>query len=527
MAYNIKRIEDYKDKLLNVDIDSFSRNESSFRDYLKKIKINRFRHLHDVEISFDFPITVISGNNKVGKTSILLLVACSFENFYHLDSTKPETSFRRFTWKDVISFTKDETDNGGYSYELFWRKGNSRDLHGIGKRGTGKKSWTGLGKLSHTNRLNAKIRERQVRFIDLERILPARGCSKRLNYKASHSTKSPVPTEIIDYYKYIFCVSEDIQIYQTGSHINKRVFLVEHHTSDSVNSYSSYNDASGEESVLNMLMEIVDAGSNSLILIDELECGMHPETQRRLADVIQFLSWTKKQQYIITTHSATLLSAFPQKARKLIENHNGVLNVISKPAVDVVFSKLDSIAHPLVKLYCEDDLSKFIVLQLLIKINLSHRFFSRTINILTSGAANDVKRDYYRHKHHFDNMVPKHGYCCVYDGDMQNEEQYNSVQSGENEFIFFLTPNVAPEKALCNAYLNSTPNNDLQSFMDTQDHHRLFEEMVRLGLASDSNDALSKCWQYFTSTSEYQVLFNSFKEFIYRVLVYFSESIND
>jgi predicted ATPase len=512
--------------LKKYDPYSFCKPENSFKDYLYKVKINRFRHLNNVELSFDFPITVISGDNRIGKTSILLLIACSFEDFYHLDSTKPETSFRRFTWKDVIKFTRDETDHGGYSYELFWRVGTSEVLHGVGKRDVGKKSWTGLGKLSHTKRQNAKIRNRNVRFIDLERILPARGCSTRLNYKASHAEKTMIPNEIINYYKYIFKISTDIQIYQTGSHINKRVFLIERPVNNGSEAYSSFNDASGEESILNMLIDIVNAGENSLILIDELECGIHPETQRRLADIIQFLSWTKKQQYIITTHSATLLSAFPQKARKLIENNAGVINVISKPSVNVVFSKLDSVAHPLIKLYCEDDLAKYIIRQLLIECNHEHRYFDRIINILTSGGANDVKCDYLRHKHHFVNMIPQNGYCAVYDGDKKEDPAYNTLIEND-DFIFFISPNLAPEKALVGAYLSRSCNDDLLAFYQNQDHHLLFEEMVRLGIASDTADAQNRCWTAFSSTPEHASLLKNFKDFIYKVVTYFSEKIID
>lgn len=54
-----------------------------------------------------------------------------------MDPTTPETLFRKFTWKDVIRFTRDETDRGGYSYELFWRVGKS-ERHGEGKRDLGK-----------------------------------------------------------------------------------------------------------------------------------------------------------------------------------------------------------------------------------------------------------------------------------------------------------------------------------------------------------------------------------------------------
>ncbi len=189
-----------------------------------------------------------------------------------------------------------------------------------------------------------------MRFIDLERIFPAREFSRRLNYKASIADKTPVDNDVKDYFKYILEIPENINIYQTGSHINKRAFLIEQNVDGNIEAYSSYNAASGEESLLNLLIDINGAPQDSLILIDELECGIHPNLQRRLADIIQYIAWKKKQQFIITTHSATLLSAFPSNSRKYIEvNQSGSYNVVSKPAVNTVFSKMDCVAESILR----------------------------------------------------------------------------------------------------------------------------------------------------------------------------------
>lgn len=524
MPYILRNIDEYIKKLEKYDVHSFTNIDESYLHFLNRIKVNCFRHIHGLNMSFDSPVTIISGGNRVGKTSVLLLIACSFDNFKHIDPTAPDTLFRKFTWKDMIRFTRDETDNGGYSYELFWRKGSGAEKQGEGKRGIGKQSWTGLGKLSHTGRTNAKIMDREVRFIDLDRMHPARGCSKRLNYKASHSAKIQLSDEIVEFYKYIFRIPDDIKIYQTGSHINKRMFLVEYPHDGAREAYSSYNDASGEEALLNMLIDMTEAGENALILIDELECGIHPETQRRLASIIQYLSWTKKQQYIITTHSATLLSAFPQKSRKLIEIKNeGVFDVISGPAVDTVFSKLDSVAHPLVRLYCEDDVALFCIRKMMIKINQERPNFDRIVNIIISGPANDVKGDYERHKKLYKQMVPKQGYCCVLDGDMKNKPEYSDYVGNDDEYVEFLYSDNAPEKFLCEAYLADNHNDDLRSFIELEDHHKLFAEMVRLGLSVDRHDALNTCWRCFETKDGYETMFTEFKTFIFRTVLHFSQ----
>ena len=523
---NLKKIEEYKDALLKYDVTSFRSPNNTYKHMLLNVYVKRFRHIEQLNMDIEHPITIIAGTNKVGKTSILLLIACSFEEFWKYDSTKPDTEFKKATWKDVISFTKKETDNGAYEYALEWRLGNQK-LKGIGKRNIGAKtSWIGLGKASQKTRTNAKIKDRNVRFIDLERLLPAREFSRRLNYKASIADKESIDDNVKEFFKYILEIPEDIHIYQTGSHINKRAFLIERNVDGVMEAYSSYNAASGEESLLNLLIDINNAPQDSLILIDEIECGIHPNLQRRLADIIQYIAWSKKQQFVITTHSATLLSAFPSTSRKLIEiNQEGKYNVVSRPAMNTVFSKMDCIAHPLVNLYCEDEIAKRIIRSLLIKINEEKKGFDKLINIIMSGPKNEVRNDYERHKRNFKQFHPKKGYCCVFDGDVFNENEYNKYKH-EDEFSFFLHPRIAPEYSLMSSYLEVNPNRELSSFMHYGDVHRGFEKMVELGLATDANDAYFKCWTHFIKTEDYELLFTEFKAFIFKTVKYFTELVD-
>ena len=286
--------------------------------------------------------------------------------------------------------------------------------------------------------------------------------------------------------------------------------------------YSSYNAASGEESLLNLLIDINDAPEESLILIDELECGIHPNLQRRLADIIQYISWTKKQQFVITTHSATLLSAFPINSRKLIEiNQEGNYNVVSKPAMNTVFSKMDCVAHPLVTLYCEDGIAKRIIRGLLIKINEEKKDFDKLVNVVMSGPKNHVQNDYERHKQNFEQFLPRKGYCCVFDGDVFNEHEYEQYKC--DAFAFFLYPYKEPERVLLSAYLEETPNSTLLFFITHDNIHQGFAKMVELGLAADENDAYSKCWNAFTRTEDYNMLLSQFRTFVFRTIQHFSE----
>lgn len=516
---DLQNIHQAKINLLNYDPSIFGNVDNSYTQFLNKIEIDEFRNIKNLNLTFDCPITILTGTNKIGKTSILLLICCSYFEFMRYDSTKPETILRRHTWKDVIPFTNHENTTREYGYKLSWRLGNS-SRNGFAKRNPSTKAWTGVGKASSDiNRVNAQIKGREVRFIDLERISPARNTSNSLMRKISNFHPTRVSAEIEQAFAYIFDYPS-VEIFEIGSHINKSAFLISNPTL----LYSSYNAASGEESLINILIEIFAVPSNSLIIIDELEAGFHPYIQRKIADVISYLSWRQKKQFIITTHSPSLLAAFPQKSRKFIDKKdNGDYEVISKISVNAAFSKMDSQAYPLIQLYCEDDIAEFIIKNILIELNASNRHFERLVNIIKSGPIDQVKNDYDRHKRNYSQLRLKVGFCCVFDGDHKDHPKYSSYYENPNEFSFFLYPYTAPEKFLVSSYLVNNSNTQLNTALQYSDHHSLFREMVNLGLAVDEYQALNICWVSFKSTPEYNKLFTDFKEFIIKTTKYFSE----
>jgi predicted ATPase len=521
---NLQNIKEAKLNLFDYDPQTFLGNQNSFRFFLNKITVNDFRHISNLSLSFDHPITVITGTNKVGKTSLLLLIACSHQNFIKYDSTKPETVSRRHTWRDVLNFTSYESATRSYSYELFWRVG-TQHRQGAGKRAANKQSWTGLGKASSDlTRINAQIRDKQVRLIDLERLLPARNFSKSLIRKIQGAQQTRLHADIEQAFNYIFEIQHPVQIHKIGSHINKVAYLITPPNQPSSELYSTYNAASGEESLINILVDIFSAPNDSLILIDELEAGIHPNIQRRLADVLHYIAWHHKKQFIITTHSPSLMSAFHQKSRKFIDiNPSGNYELISSISVSAAFSKMDSRAYPLVQLYCEDSEAKFIIRNVLMSINQTKKNFDRLVNIITSGPIDQVKNDYERHKRNYSQMKIKMGYCCVFDGDYKNDHKYSSYHNHPSDWSFFLYPYIAPEKFLVKSYLNAHPNTQLATALNYSDHHALFQEMTDLGLATDQEQALNICWAAFTETPEHRKLKSELTDFLIKMVSFFSK----
>lgn len=517
---NTQNIKDAVLKLSRVNTVAFT---DGFRYFITRLEIERFRHILNLEIDFTHPVTVIAGTNTVGKTSVLLLLACSHREFIRADATKPSTNYRRHTWRDVITFTSHENNSTDYSYKLNWRLAN-RIMNGFAKRLSTSQAWTGIGKFSSdAKRLNKQIIGRQARLIDLERVVPARNFSKSLLRKVNSSTQNRVSPDIEKAFAYILDLVAIPEIYEIGAHINKTAYLI----AKASESYSSYNAASGEETLLNLLKEIIDSPQDSLVLIDEVEACLHPSVQRKLADVILYVSWQAKKQFILTTHSPSLLSSFPQACRKFIDKDNtGAYKLIPKISVAAAFSRMDSRAYPLVNLYCEDDIAEFIIKQALTKISEDIKFFNRLVCVIRSGPANEVKIDYDRHERNFQQMRYKVGYCCVFDGDYQADPLYSSYYGNPTKYSSFVYPYTAPEKFLVNAYLAEYPDERLSAAVLFADHHSIFSEMESLGLASDQKDARNRCWESFVKGPDYQMHYEKMRDFLVDTVRHFSELLD-
>lgn len=204
MALNLQNIDKVKRKLSACGVSTFQHDGNSFIYFVSKLQVVLFRHIANLTIDFTHPVSVISGTNKIGKTGLLILLACSHEKFMKVDSTSPIGELREHVWRDVISFTKHERVPKDYSYKMKWRVGND-PRKGEGKRLASSKAWSGLGKKSAArDRINAKIQDREVRLIDLERILPARSFSSTLFRKANVARKTRLEEDIEKAFCYVF-----------------------------------------------------------------------------------------------------------------------------------------------------------------------------------------------------------------------------------------------------------------------------------------------------------------------------------
>ena len=87
--------------------------------------------------------------------------------------------------------------------------------------------------------------------------------------------------------------------------------------------YSEAYAGSGEYAVIMMVHYIYTAEKGALILMDEPENSLHPESQRRLMEYILCKTLTNKHQFIISSHSMYMSESLPNKARIALSLNSG------------------------------------------------------------------------------------------------------------------------------------------------------------------------------------------------------------
>lgn len=482
----------------------------NFPKFVKGIKLEKFRHISNLTVDFQHPISVIAGTNRSGKTTLLMALACS-----HYDFNKRNVingTLERHTWSSLMYFTDNDKQTEDWTYHITYKLGNKIETK-RGQRKANTKKWNGIGKKE------SQFKQRNVVFIDLDRITPARTFSRALFNRSQNASVTSISThnkaQIEGYLSHIF--ETNIKLGKLASHIDKDIFQY----SQSTNEYSSYNAATGEDVISKIIIDIVEAPKQSLILIDEIEVGLHPKVQRKLIEVLYHLARYDNKQFIITSHSATILSSVPVESRIFIERSlDSNFRAIQNISVNATLSKMDSVAYPLVDLYCEDEIAKKVILKAI--SNIQHETinnkFSDLINVIISGCGEKTHNNFEVHKTTYPYKKVKTGYACILDGD-----QRSLFASEEN--LHFLYSDKSPEYFLIQAYLIKYPHDNLQYHLENSDNHCLLNKMVEFSLATSREAGFEKCWEIFLESTEGDLYFRELIFFINETIERFSKEI--
>nr|WP_269432837.1 MULTISPECIES: AAA family ATPase [unclassified Pseudoalteromonas] len=233
------------------------------------------RGLSSFDIDFDYPITAIAGKNGSGKSTLLSLACCAFHNGKK-GFKLPNRKQAYYTFADFFVQHSDDIPPEGI--EIYygiahnkWRASSIKpDGKGVGLQKRSKKKggkWTDYGRRIH----------RDVVFLGIERIVPhseksqSKSYSKSFSYSAENGWENDVKDIVgkilgkkYDEFKYV-------------SHSKYRLPVVVCNGKR----YSGFNMGAGENALFEVFSVIHATNEGSLIIIDEIELGLHSEAQKK------------------------------------------------------------------------------------------------------------------------------------------------------------------------------------------------------------------------------------------------------
>ncbi len=314
---------------------------NNYHQFIKRVRLRNVRGFHDEVVEFKSPVTALVGTNGGGKSTILGSAALSYI------SIKPSQFFPK-------AFVGDES-MADWNIELeLVDKGVARD-----------RTITRTARFTQSKWRRNEFRDRHVEYIEIQRTVPAGETSKFRKFLAGDINEydvTPLSAETITYATAV--LDKSIANYTIVRHRNNpSVKMYVGSTTDEVG-YSQFHFGAGEASVIETIDRIELSPNNALILIEEVENGLHPVAVRLFVQYLQNAARRKRLQIIFTTHSQEAVNELPAEAVWASINKrtwNGKLSIESLRAITgtVVDTRAIYVEDEFVKEWVENAIGRY------------------------------------------------------------------------------------------------------------------------------------------------------------------------
>lgn len=315
-----------------------------------KSSTDGLRGIREIDISFPYPVMVIAGGNGAGKTTILGLTALGFHgapNHFprgakRLPKVGEQSSY--YTFQDF--FFRGPSDSDITGLEITWR-------------------FRGLAPLPISKQTDKWMRyerrpPRPVHYFGISRAVPAIEQSVlRSHFGGGVRTRArgvQLSAKAVEW------VGKILQRkYTTAEKLSSQRYGLRQCEATSGVAYSSFNMGAGEDLLFDLIGSIDSAPAGSLIVVEEIEVGIHAAALKRLAEVLQEMALEKKLQIIVSSHSEQFVDALPRQARILLRRVGDAHHVFPAVSTGFIFSDLTGVATPELKVFCEDEFARRII----------------------------------------------------------------------------------------------------------------------------------------------------------------------
>ena len=369
-------------------------------DALTAVHIRALRGIWDLRIPLEYPVSVLAGPNGCGKSTVLFACACA----YRVPGGSPRDfspgrlfpNFR--SRQQAVSSDAPQETRIEFQYvhrrndvAMSWRRRKSwtRTFSGQ-KRGTQPERQVYLRTLANlTNpsevRSVLQLGRKEVRtetlgaelLIFAHRILPWR-------YRNLELISGPASD-------LLFAEVEDLGRTR----------------------YSEFHMSSGERSILRISKD-VSTLENALVLIDEIDTGLHPYTQQQAMLELQRSALRQKLQVVVASHSAVVLDSVPPEARVFLDRDEATGQVRRSPPFRDIFQRaLYGQSRDQLSILCEDAVAEGVLRGVLDVLNVQLGLLHGDI-VIGRNTGRDEFPGHVRMLAKFDRLS---GFIIVLDGD--------------------------------------------------------------------------------------------------------------
>lgn len=327
-------------------------------DFLTNVTITNFRSIRDLSVMFRFPVSVLAGPNASGKITVLLACACAYRkpgSQSSRDSYSPAALFPNLTLRKHPQYS----DAPGHpAFEFLYIHPKKPTAMRWARGAAWSKSYMGQS--------GGEQPERHVYLRTLANLTnPAEVRSVLQIGQKGHYTLEELTSDLIAFAQWILPLRYD-QMVEIRSKAKNLLFALRP-GADTTNNYSEFHMSAGERAILRLSKDLSRL-KNALVLIDEIEAGLHPFTQQMLMLELLRLAVRNDLQIIVTTHSPVVLECVPVEGRIFLERRAD--NVVVLPAYrDVIQKALYGQSIEKLSILCEDDVSESLILGVLDVLN--------------------------------------------------------------------------------------------------------------------------------------------------------------
>lgn len=358
--------------------------------------IENFRNFKDVSFDLGRKITVLSGQNGVGKSNLLSLIASGSG----LNKKSVLGSNFQPEFYDFFNVDKEEDFE---NYKLYLTYAEENGEVALTKRLAFKndtKTGRGIRIIPRTSNVNIedctiKVAEEKAKmeydvggaarvriptiYLSLSRLYPLGECKETVKIIEMRKNNSLYLKEADKKYKYWYnaVIPNSIENEAVLTKVEKNACSRASLHMD-INNTPTLSQSIGQDNLGNIISALVDIYmlsldkdyKGALLCIDEIDVSLHPDTQIRLLDLFNKLSKELNIQFVLSTHSLTILKEVLKKEKR--NNQDYKIVYLKDPSTPYVTNsksyellKADmfgslSFQRPKVKIYFEDEIGKML-----------------------------------------------------------------------------------------------------------------------------------------------------------------------